>query len=187
MRRMIFAVCVTALTFASCGAPAAEVPATPFETVQDSESTPAESEHTTSLQDAPSVSEPDETAGDPDAPAEEENVESTDDDADVGDKPPVAGRPVHPGPVAFAIADLADRLGVDESTINVVAFQEVTWPDGSLGCPDPKKSYTQALVNGSLIVLEIGGRNHEYHSGLGGDPFYCATPTSPVGGGYGDI
>ncbi len=80
-----------------------------------------------------------------------------------------------------AVSDLADRLGVDESEITVVSVEEVTWSDGSLGCPEPGMMYTQALENGSLIVLEADGIEYEYHSGVGQDPFYCATPIAPVG------
>ncbi len=64
--------------------------------------------------------------------------------------------------------------------------EDVTWPDGSLGCPQPGMRYTQALVSGSLIVLEANGLFYEYHSGGGGDPFYCALPTAPTTGEHGD-
>jgi hypothetical protein len=77
------------------------------------------------------------------------------------------------GPVAVAIADLADRLGVDADAIEVTAAEEVTWSDGSLGCPMPGRIYTQALVNGTRIVLRTGGSVYEYHAGRSGEPFYC--------------
>jgi len=94
----------------------------------------------------------------------------------------------HPsGPVAAAITDLATRLGVDESAVRLVSQEEVTWPDGSLGCPQPDMSYIQVLVNGSLIVLEVNGTSYEYHSGGGRGPFYCPNPTDPVSGDYGDV
>jgi hypothetical protein len=81
-----------------------------------------------------------------------------------------------------AVTDLAERLGVDESAITVVSIEEVTWPDGSLGCPEPGMMYSQALEDGTLIVLDVDGTTYEYHSGVGADPFYCETPTPPVGG-----
>ena len=91
--------------------------------------------------------------------------------------------------VDIAVADLAARLDVDPSEIEIVSVEEVTWPDGSLGCPRPGMSYTQALVDGQLIVLAVDDTEYEYHSGRGGDPFYCpadrATPPA-AGGGYGD-
>jgi hypothetical protein len=49
-------------------------------------------------------------------------------------------------------------------------------------------SYTQSLVNGTRVVLEIGGVQYEYHSGPDGELFYCANPTAPVAdSGYGDV
>jgi hypothetical protein len=84
------------------------------------------------------------------------------------------------GNTAFAVDDLARRLGVDAGAIEVVSVEEVTWPDGSLGCPRKGMVYTQAIVNGQRIVLAVEGRQYEYHSGAGRDPFYCppgqATP-----------
>jgi hypothetical protein len=90
--------------------------------------------------------------------------------------------------VDLAIKDLATRLDVAPAEIGVVSVEEVTWRDGSLGCPKPGFSYTQALVNGTQIVLTVNGVSFHYHSG-GGDPFYCANPQEPLppeSGGYGD-
>lgn len=84
------------------------------------------------------------------------------------------------GKVAAAIADLAGRIGVDESAITVVEEREVTWPDSSLGCPEPGVQYLQRLTNGVLVVLEAQGRRYEYH---GGDTLaYCKNPTAPSAG-----
>lgn len=86
---------------------------------------------------------------------------------------------VHPNDdVQFAIADLAERVGSDQSEVSVVSVEEVEWPDTSLGCPDPKKAYAQRLVNGYDIVLEVDGTEYHYHGAAGRDPFYCAIPTS---------
>lgn len=75
--------------------------------------------------------------------------------------------------VAFAIADLAERIAVAESEIVVVSREGVTWRDGSLGCPQPGMSYTQALVDGYKITLEAGGTTYAYHGRAGRDPFLC--------------
>lgn len=94
---------------------------------------------------------------------------------------------VHPNPqVAIAINDLAERFGADAEAITVVLIEEVTWRDGSLGCPQPGMLYTQALVEGARIVLEYDGVSYDYHSGPRTDPFFCADPTTPVGGDPGD-
>lgn len=86
---------------------------------------------------------------------------------------------VHPNDnVQFAISDLAERVGSDQSEISVVSVEEVEWPDTSLGCPDPKKAYAQMLVNGYDIILEVDGKEYHYHGAAGEDPFYCAIPTS---------
>lgn len=76
-------------------------------------------------------------------------------------------------PTEIAVADLAERLGIDPSGIEVVSMEEVTWPDGALGCPEPGRMYTQALVEGLRIVLRADGTDHEYHSGQRQEPFYC--------------
>lgn len=78
-------------------------------------------------------------------------------------------------PIAQAKADLAARLGIEPAEVTVVSSTEVTWPDGSLGCPEPGMFYTQALVNGTRTVLEAGGNRYNYHSGGGRAPFLCTS------------
>lgn len=96
--------------------------------------------------------------------------------------PSMPGTPAQ-GPVEQAKADLAARLGVQPGEVRLVSSEEVTWPDGSLGCPQPGMRYTQALVNGSRIVLEAGGKRYHYHSGGRRGPFLCTNPQPPVPGG----
>ncbi|MFA9443835.1 hypothetical protein [Egicoccus sp. AB-alg6-2] len=86
------------------------------------------------------------------------------------------------GAVRLAVADAAERTGVDEREVRVVLDEAVTWPDGSLGCPQPDQFYTQALVEGYRIVVEADGRTLHYHGRQGGDPAYCAEPQDPVAG-----
>ncbi len=93
--------------------------------------------------------------------------------------------------VDFAKRALADHLGIGVDEIELLLIEEVTWRDGSLGCPQPGMAYTQALVNGSRLILEAEGREWHYHSGGGRDPFLCLTPQEPLSdgdgsGGYGD-
>lgn len=85
--------------------------------------------------------------------------------------------------VEAAIADLAARVGVEPSTITVVDHRDVTWADGSLGCPRPDMSYIQVLTPGALLVLATGnGTRFEYHAGSRLEWFYCATPRPPIEG-----
>ena len=131
---------------------------------------------------SPEATEPPVTTTEP-KPAPTTTTPPTDPPATVEE--PVAAQ----GMVDIAKADLATRLGVAMSDIGVVSIEEVTWPDGSLGCPRPGFSYTQALVNGTRILLTANGVVFHYHGG-GGDPFYCANPQDPLppgSGGYGDV
>ncbi|MPZ61522.1 MAG: hypothetical protein GEU93_09535 [Propionibacteriales bacterium] len=82
--------------------------------------------------------------------------------------------------VAWAVADLADRLDVGPEQIEVLSVEEVTWRDRSLGCPRPGMMYVQVLTPGNRIVLEYGGRRYEYHSGGSRRPFLCKNPQPPL-------
>jgi hypothetical protein len=84
------------------------------------------------------------------------------------------------GLIDQAKADLVQRLGVDAAEVTVVSSEEVTWPDGSLGCPEPGMHYTQALVPGNRTVLEAGGKQYHYHSGGHRAPFLCEQPQPPA-------
>ncbi len=77
--------------------------------------------------------------------------------------------------VAPAIEDLTRRLRAPSDAIEVVSAEEVTWPDGSLGCPEPGMSYTQAVVDGSKVVLRHEDRVFVYHAGDDDQPFLCAS------------
>lgn len=83
---------------------------------------------------------------------------------------------------AAAVTDLANNLGVDPATIVVTDEHEVTWPDSSLGCPEPGMQYLQQLTNGVLLVLEVDGTRYEYHGGGGRPLFLCTKPRPPVEG-----
>jgi hypothetical protein len=64
-----------------------------------------------------------------------------------------------------ALADLAKRLGIPPSDIVVVSAVLVTWPDTSLGCPQPGMAYAQVLTDGSKTTLRYKGRDYAYHTG----------------------
>lgn len=82
--------------------------------------------------------------------------------------------------VAAAIADLAERKGIDAEEITVVSNEEVTWRDGSLGCPEPGKMYSMALADGVRVVLEAAGETYAYHGGKSGTVRFCENPQEPV-------
>ena len=65
---------------------------------------------------------------------------------------------------AAVIADLERRTGATV-TPEVVSAEAVTWNDGSLGCPEPGQAYTQALVDGYQVILEVDGDRYDYRVG----------------------
>lgn len=75
--------------------------------------------------------------------------------------------------LAAAIDDAARRSGVARSDIEVMSAEAVTWPDGSLGCPEPGMMYTQALIPGYRIVLRAGTDTFNYHARAPGPPVFC--------------
>jgi len=74
--------------------------------------------------------------------------------ADTADRPDVVG---------MAIADLAERLGVEPDGVELVSWKEQTWMDGSLGLPEPGMVYTKAIVSGYFVVLGANHRQYAYH------------------------
>ena len=88
--------------------------------------------------------------------------------------------------VRAAIEAEAERKGVGTDAVDVVGYDDVTWPDGSIGCPQPGMAYTQALVPGRLLVLEVDGERASYHAGRGDGFAYCATPHPHLPSGAGD-
>lgn len=55
----------------------------------------------------------------------------------------------------------------------LVAATAVTWTSGALGCPQPGRSYTQALVQGVRALVEVGGVTYDYRFGRGDVPRLC--------------
>lgn len=82
--------------------------------------------------------------------------------------------------VGLAKADLAERLDVDADDVELASAEAVTWRDGSLGCPEPGMSYTQALVDGHRFELVVDGEGYWYHQGGSSDPRFCVDPKDPA-------
>jgi len=66
----------------------------------------------------------------------------------------------------------------------VAAWSPVTWTDGSMGCPKEGMSYTQALVEGELLILRTDTGIFQYHARTDGPFSYCENPSAgySVGG-----
>ena len=80
-------------------------------------------------------------------------------------------------------ADAAKRAGVHADQVRLISHQPVTWRDGSLGCPEPDRSYTQALVPGYRILIRAGEETFTYHADRRGRWVWCppARSTEPLG------
>ena len=113
----------------------------------------------------------------------------------VGPSESVPGMPPSPGgsialpssPDGLTDADLVSLIelasaetGVQVDEIRVVTAETVTWSDGSLGCPEEGQMYTQALVPGYRVVLEVAGDEIAYHASEAGDFRACANAMPPV-------
>ena len=107
--------------------------------------------------------------------------EDTDEDDVSDDEAPDDGPADLEAFVDLALADAAAEHGVAEEEIEVVRAEEVEWPDGARGCPEEGEMYTQAIVPGYLVILEVDGEQHHYHGGEGERPFRCEDPQDPVG------
>jgi hypothetical protein len=70
-------------------------------------------------------------------------------------------------------ADLIERTGAARDEIVVLREQAVTWSDGSMGCPQPGVIYTQALVPGYWVVLQVGGVEYDYRASERGFFILC--------------
>jgi hypothetical protein len=86
--------------------------------------------------------------------------------------------------VAAAIEDTAARENVPADDVVVAAWSPVTWTDGSMGCPKEGMSYTQALVEGELLILRTDTGIFQYHARTDGPFSYCENPSAgySVGG-----
>ncbi len=71
------------------------------------------------------------------------------------------------------LADASKRTGLDVARLDVMESIAVTWPDGSLGCPQPGMSYTMALVPGYRIRIQAGQQMLDYHASARGYWLLC--------------
>lgn len=67
----------------------------------------------------------------------------------------------------YAVRDLASKLGIRESNITMAESAEMTWPDSSMGMPEPGEMYAQMLTEGFRVVLRAAGKKYEYHFASG--------------------
>ncbi len=73
-------------------------------------------------------------------------------------------------------ADLAARINEQQEELEIIVAEAVVWPDGSLGCPQPDQTYTQAQVPGYRIVLRHMDKQYDYRASERGYFFLCEMP-----------
>jgi hypothetical protein len=72
------------------------------------------------------------------------------------------------------VADAARRFNVPESAVVLTRAEQVTWPDGSLNCPEPGRLYTQNLVPGYRLVAKTSEGELVYHADSRGNARTCS-------------
>lgn len=80
--------------------------------------------------------------------------------------------------VQAALADASRRTGLPIDALQVTSAEAVTWRDGSLGCPQPGRVYTQALVPGYRVRIGAAGQELDYHAALRGTLSLCPADRS---------
>jgi hypothetical protein len=78
------------------------------------------------------------------------------------------------------VKDLSERIGAPRERIAVVHDQQIVWNDGSLGCAMPGEFYTQALVDGYWVMLELDGIKYDYRAAATGYFFLCERGIPPA-------
>jgi hypothetical protein len=73
------------------------------------------------------------------------------------------------------VVDAARRFRVAESAVVLGGAEQVTWADGSLGCPQPGMSYTQALVPGYRVTAKTAAGQFVYHTDARGNVVTCGS------------
>ena len=67
----------------------------------------------------------------------------------------------------------ADAARTRPAQPQVLVAESVIWSDGAMGCPRPGMLYTDALVPGYRVRLQLGQQVLDYHAGRDGKPWLC--------------
>jgi len=81
-----------------------------------------------------------------------------------------------PSLLAVLKADALQRTQAEAARVTVQPAEAVTWSDGALGCPQPGRMYTQALVPGWRVRVDVAGAaplTLSYHASRRGQWLLC--------------
>jgi hypothetical protein len=78
------------------------------------------------------------------------------------------------------VADAARRFQVAVDAVVLASAEQVTWGDGSLGCPEPGRSYTQVLVPGYRVTAITAAGRMLYHADTRGNVVTCGLTVGPA-------
>lgn len=95
---------------------------------------------------------------------------------------PLPGPPLTPETETPDLAELraqvAQQMNLPATALTVVASEEVTWPDTSLGCPQPDMMYAQVLTPGWRVVfVDTDEREYQVHTTDNYKQFVICTPS----------
>lgn len=71
------------------------------------------------------------------------------------------------------VADVQSALNARTTDVLFNTAEQVEWPDGSLGCPQPGMEYTQAIVPGYRIEVAVHGEVMDYRASNDGFVVRC--------------
>lgn len=78
------------------------------------------------------------------------------------------------------IAELSRDISVNPSEISVSSYQETSFGDTSLDCPEPGMIYAQVITPGWIIVFEVNQKKYEFHSDAVGENFINCTKVNSL-------
>lgn len=74
---------------------------------------------------------------------------------------------------------VAEQLGLSTTALTLVSVEQVTWPDMSLGCPQPDMTYAQVLTPGWRVVFEDeNGQKYNVHTAENSEYFVICEPSA---------
>lgn len=74
---------------------------------------------------------------------------------------------------------VAEQLGLSAMALTLVSVEQVTWPDMSLGCPQPDMTYAQVLTPGWRVVfVDESGQEYNVHTAENREHFVICEPSA---------